>query len=111
MSEGLEFADAPVLTLDPFPEKEEIAEEKKPAEPAWDDNILTEEERRMVEQFTSQIDLHNTNIVLQYDFRLICTIQISYCSTVRELRRKWRIFRKKPWKMFRLRIWEKSVTC
>ena len=66
MSEGLEFADAPVLTLDPFPEKEEIAEEKKPAEPAWDDNILTEEERRMVEQFTSQIDLHNSNIVLQY---------------------------------------------
>lgn len=67
MSEGLEFTDAPVLTLDPFLEKEQIAEEKKePAEPAWDDNILTEEERRMVEQFTSQIDLHNSNIVLQY---------------------------------------------
>lgn len=67
MSEGLEFSDAPVLTLDPFPEKEEVAAVKEElAEPAWDDNLLTEEERRMVDQFTSQIDLHNSNIVLQY---------------------------------------------
>ena len=67
MSEGLEFSNAPVLTLEPFPEKEEIIEDKKePAEPAWDDNILTEEERRMIDQFTNQIDLHNSNIVLQY---------------------------------------------
>lgn len=68
MSEGLEFADAPVLTLEPFPEKEEIVEvqEEQAAEPAWDDSILTEEERHMVDQFTSQIDLHNSNIVLQY---------------------------------------------
>ncbi len=28
--------------------------------------VLTEEERRMVEQFTSQIDLNNTNVILQY---------------------------------------------
>lgn len=63
-----EFAEAPVLTLEPFPEKNEVAEVKKeePAEPAWDDSILTEEERRLVDQFTSQIDLHNSNIVLQY---------------------------------------------
>ena len=68
MSEGLEFADAPVLTLKPFPEKEEIVEvqEEQAVEPAWDDSILTEEERHMVDQFTSQIDLHNSNIVLQY---------------------------------------------
>ena len=67
MSEGLEFSNAPVLTLDPFPDMEKAAETKEaPAEPAWDDNILTEEERRMVDQFTSQIDLHNSNIVLQY---------------------------------------------
>ncbi len=68
MSEGLEFADAPVLTLEPFPEKEEIVEvqEEQAVEPAWDDSILTEEERHMVDQFTSQIDLHNSNIVLQY---------------------------------------------
>ena len=67
MSEGLEFSNAPVLTLDPFPDMEKAAETKEAtAEPAWDDNILTEEERRMVDQFTSQIDLHNSNIVLQY---------------------------------------------
>lgn len=67
MSEGLEFSDAPVLTLEPFPEKKEAEQVKEePAEPGWDDNLLTEEERRMVDQFTSQIDLHNSNIVLQY---------------------------------------------
>ena len=67
MSEGLEFSDAPVLTLEPFPEKKEAEQGKEaPAGPRWDDNLLTEEERRMVDQFTSQIDLHNSNIVLQY---------------------------------------------
>lgn len=68
MSEGLEFANAPVLTLEPFPEKEEVAavKEEQTKEPAWDDSILTEEERHMVDQFTSQIDLHNSDIVLQY---------------------------------------------
>lgn len=67
MSEGLEFSDAPVLTLEPFPEKKEAEQVKEePAEPRWDDNLLTEEERRMVDQFTSQIYLHNSNIVLQY---------------------------------------------
>lgn len=68
MSEGLEFANAPVLTLEPFPEKEEVAavKEEQTKELAWDDSILTEEERHMVDQFTSQIDLHNSDIVLQY---------------------------------------------
>ena len=67
MKEGFEFAEAPVLTLEPFQEKEEIVEIKEEAaEPAWDDSMLSEEERRMVEQFTSQIDLHNSNLVLQY---------------------------------------------
>ena len=68
MREGFEFANAPVLTLEPFPEKEEVAavKEEQTQEPAWDDSILTEEERHMVDQFTSQIDLHNSDIVLQY---------------------------------------------
>ena len=50
MSEGLEFANAPVLTLEPFPEKEEVAavKEEQTQEPAWDDSILTEEERQRV---------------------------------------------------------------
>ncbi|MEY8517721.1 toxic anion resistance protein [Lachnospiraceae bacterium 29-84] len=63
-----EFTDAPVLTLEPFQEKQEPVQIKKepPTEPGWNDSMLSEEERRMVDQFTSQIDLHNSNIVLQY---------------------------------------------
>ena len=34
--------------------------------PAMEEPALTEEEQRMVEQFTSQIDLNNTNVILQY---------------------------------------------
>ncbi len=71
MSDTLEeFSEAPVLTLDPFSEKAEAAEAGQKQEleeaPAWDDTMLSEEERRMVDQFTSQIDLHDSNIVLQY---------------------------------------------
>ncbi|MCI9081224.1 MAG: toxic anion resistance protein [Lachnospiraceae bacterium] len=68
MSEELtEFTETPSLTLEPFPEKTTVEEVKeKEPEPLWDDAILSEEEQRMVEQFTSQIDLHNSNIVLQY---------------------------------------------
>lgn len=65
--EFTEFTETPTLTLDPFQEKApamEVKQEK--AEPAWDDTMLSEEERRMVEQFTNQIDLHNSNIILQY---------------------------------------------
>ncbi len=68
MSEELkEFTEKPSLTLEPFPEKAsaEVIKEKDP-EPAWDETILSEEEQRMVEQFIGQIDLHNSNIVLQY---------------------------------------------
>ncbi len=62
-----EFTETPVLTLDPFAEKAEVVKEKEEVvEAAWDDSMLSEEERRMVEQFTNQIDLHNSNIVLQY---------------------------------------------
>lgn len=67
MSEEFDFEKTPVLTLDPFSEKEEVTKiQEEEQEPAWDDTILTEEERRMVNQFTSQIDLHNSNIILQY---------------------------------------------
>lgn len=62
-----EFKEAPVLTLDPFTETSSPAEiTKKEQETVWDDSILSEEEYRMIEQFTNQIDLHNSNIVLQY---------------------------------------------
>lgn len=69
MSEELmEFTEAPTLTLEPFQEKAEVAEVnvQQEVEPVWEEPVLSEEEQRMVEQFTSQIDLNNTNIILQY---------------------------------------------
>lgn len=66
-----EFKDldtAPTLTLDPFQSQEEkkppVAQ--NPEDPALDDSILTEEERRQVDAFASQIDLTNSTLVLQY---------------------------------------------
>ena len=62
----------PVLTLDPFGGQPsglvEVAEEKPEVqqEPAFDDSMLSEEERRQVDDFASQIDLKNSNLVLQY---------------------------------------------
>lgn len=63
-----DFTETPTLTLEPFPEKAEMEEvkEQQVTEPALEEVELSEEERRMVEQFTSQIDLHNSNIILQY---------------------------------------------
>ena len=66
-----EFEDlstTPTLTLDPF----QAQEEKKPPveaekqEPALDERILTEEERKTVDEFAKQIDLTNSAMVLQY---------------------------------------------
>ncbi len=69
-TEFKDFAEAPTLTLTPFQEKEAApiveAEETKPAEPAWDDSMLSEQERQTVESFVSQIDLTNSNVILQY---------------------------------------------
>lgn len=63
-----EFTEAPTLTLEPFKEKNEVAEVKvqQEMEASWEEPELSEEEQRMVEQFASQIDLNNTNIILQY---------------------------------------------
>lgn len=59
---------APTLTLDPFqaqPEKEtQVKAETE--QPALDDSILTDEERRTVDVFAKQIDLTNSTLVLQY---------------------------------------------
>ena len=66
-----EFEDlstTPTLTLNPF----QAQEEKKPPveaekqEPALDESILTEEERKTVDEFAKQIDLTNSAMVLQY---------------------------------------------
>lgn len=58
----------PVLTLDPFEEKKEnqTPAEQKKEEPALDDSILTEEERRTVDAFAQQIDLTDSAMVLRY---------------------------------------------
>ena len=58
---------APVLTFgDPVQEEPQPQAEEKPAEPQLDESILTEEERKMVDDFSRQIDLRNSNGILQY---------------------------------------------
>lgn len=62
-----DFTETPTLTLEPFQEKAEVVEVQQQQEPdVWEEPSLSEEEQRMVEQFTNQIDLNNTNIILQY---------------------------------------------
>lgn len=60
----------PTLTFDPFLEEEEtqIAEAKEPKEVAAiiDETSLTEEEKRMVNEFSEKIELSNSNLVLQF---------------------------------------------
>lgn len=62
-----EFTETPTLTLEPFQDQAPAAEVKVQQDiPEMEEPALTEEEQRMVEQFTSQIDLNNTNVILQY---------------------------------------------
>ena len=62
-----DFTATPTLTFDPLPTKEEIIE-PKPQEPekTWNDDILSAEEIKMVDEFAQQIDLNNSNAILQY---------------------------------------------
>lgn len=67
MQDNKEKEIMPELTLFPFEEeKEEIEEEKKDESQEWTDQILSEEERRIVDQFAEQIDLNNSSMILQY---------------------------------------------
>ena len=61
-------APTPMLTFGaPVTEEKEVpAEPEKPEEPQLDDSILTEEERKMVDDFSKQINLNDTNGILQY---------------------------------------------
>lgn len=65
-----DFADAPapVLTFGAQEDEpvQQVEEEKPKTEPQLTENILTEEERKMVEEFSRQINLHNSNGILQY---------------------------------------------
>ena len=62
-------APAPTLTLDPFgtePAKETPAKTAEPEKPIFDESMLSPEERKMVDDFANQIDLTNSNMILQY---------------------------------------------
>lgn len=70
MSE-VKLAETPTLTFEPFKEElqtpAEAKTEQAPAQPAdYDDSMLTEQEKKMVKDFASQIDITNSTQVLQY---------------------------------------------
>lgn len=68
-----DYAETPVLTLDPLGEMEKketpavVAEEEAEAKPAvFDESTLSDAEKKMVNDFANQIDLRNSNMILQY---------------------------------------------
>lgn len=67
-----DFQEAPTLTLNPFgnardKEMPTVREEMKPVEqPVFDEDILTEDEKKLVDDFAKQIDLSNSTVILQY---------------------------------------------
>lgn len=70
-NEFKDFTATPELTLDPFGGAEEtkaepaVVKEEQPA-PLFDDSMLSDEEKQMVDSFAKQIDLSNSNVILQY---------------------------------------------
>lgn len=65
----------PTLTFDPFPEtpapelvqaQQTQAPVKEEPKPVFDESMLTEKERKMVNDFAAQIDLTNSSMILQY---------------------------------------------
>ena len=57
---------APTLTLDPFQEEKQAPKPVEKQDPVMDDAILTPEEKQTVMQFVQQIDLTNSQMILQY---------------------------------------------
>lgn len=69
MSDELkDFTVTPTLTFEPLQEQAPVAQVKKeePAKPEMDDSILSEEERKIVDDFARQIDIRNSTAILQY---------------------------------------------
>lgn len=69
MSDELkDFTVTPTLTFEPLQEQAPVAEVKKeePAKPEMDDSILSEEERKIVDDFARQNDIRNSAAILQY---------------------------------------------
>lgn len=62
-----QFQTVPELTLEPFKKEEkETRTAAEPKEAAFDESILSEDERRAVDAFAAQIDLTNSGAILQY---------------------------------------------
>lgn len=65
-------APTPTLTFEPFSDDSKkdmtnaAVKQPEPEAPALDESSLTTEERKMVNDFAGQIDLNNTNLILQY---------------------------------------------
>ncbi|MCI6421094.1 MAG: toxic anion resistance protein [Blautia sp.] len=60
-----DFSTTPTLTFEPLQEEVPVAE-IKPAEPQLSENVLSEQERKMVDDFSKQIDIRNSAAILQY---------------------------------------------
>lgn len=58
--------DIPTLTFEPFQEEEVITALVEKEEQIFDESILTEDEKHQLEEFSSKIELTNSNLVLQY---------------------------------------------
>ena len=63
-----DFTVTPTLTFEPLKEEAPVAKVKKeePEAPKMDDSILSPEERKMVDDFSKQIDIRNSAAILQY---------------------------------------------
>ena len=66
-----DFTTTPTLTFGETPDTQElpstVAEETElVADSAFNENNLTAEEKKMVEDFSQKIDLHNSQAILQY---------------------------------------------
>ena len=57
---------APSLVFDAAPEAPNLPVEEPVKQEVLDDSMLTDEEKKMVDSFAAQIDLHNSGAILQY---------------------------------------------
>lgn len=56
----------PSLVFEEAPKQEVQTKPEQPKQEEWDDSMLSEEERKQIDAFVSQIDLRNSGAVLQY---------------------------------------------
>lgn len=56
----------PTLTLEPEAEEPQALAQEEPQITTLDESVLSPEERKMVDDFSQKIDLHNSTMVMQY---------------------------------------------